>query len=131
MSKQQKRLYAKVCLLLFFLNIPFVAFAVHTLPATVEVQQNRVIKGVVKDEKGELLIGVNVVVKDNPAIGTVTDVDGAFTLSVPQGTKALRVSYIGYKELDIRLGEKSSLNIILEEDALQLGEVQVIAYGTQ
>ena len=131
MSKQQKRLYAKVCLLLFFLNIPFVAFAVHALPATVEVQQNRVIKGVVKDEKGELLIGVNVVVKDNPAIGTVTDVDGAFTLSVPQGTKALRVSYIGYKELDIRLGEKNSLNIILEEDALQLGEVQVIAYGTQ
>ena len=110
MSKQQKRLYAKECLLLFFLNIPFVAFAVHTLPATVEVQQNRVIKGVVKDEKGELLIGVNVVVIDNPAFGTGSDVDGAFTLSVPQGTKALRVSYIGYKELDIRLGEKSSLN---------------------
>ena len=131
MSKQQKRLYAKVCLLLFFLNIPFIAFAVHTLPATVEVQQNRVVKGVVKDEKGELLIGVNVVVKDNPALGTVTDVDGAFTLSVPQGTKNLRVSYIGYKELDIRLGEKNSLNIILEEDAQQLGEVQVIAYGTQ
>lgn len=131
MSKQRKRLYAKVCLLLFFLNIPFIAFAVHTLPATVEVQQNRVVKGVVKDEKGELLIGVNVVVKDNPALGTVTDVDGAFTLSVPQGTKNLRVSYIGYKELDIRLGEKNSLNIILEEDAQQLGEVQVIAYGTQ
>lgn len=131
MSKQQKRLYAKVCLLLFFLNIPFVVFAVDTLPATVEVQQDKVIKGVVKDEKGELLIGVNVVVKDNPSLGTVTDVNGAFSLSIPQGMKTLRVSYIGYKELDIHLGDKNSLIIILEEDAQQLGEVQVIAYGTQ
>ena len=77
-------------------------------------QKGRTINGVVTDEKGETIIGANVSVKGT-TIGTITDIDGKFTLDIPEGAK-LQVSYIGYLTQDITVGNNTSLNIKLLED---------------
>ncbi len=88
------------------------------------------VKGVVKDENGEPIIGVNVVEKGTTN-GTVTDIDGNFTLSVSPNSK-LSVTYIGYSEKEIAVNKaKSPLEILLSEDTQALDEVVVVGYGTQ
>ena len=73
------------------------------------IQQNRIITGSVIDESGEALIGVSVLVKGT-TLGTVTDLDGNFTLEVPTGA-ILVVSYVGYKTQEIKVGEQQKLAI--------------------
>lgn len=86
------------------------------------------VKGVVKDASGEEIIGASVVEKGT-TIGTITDFDGNFTLSVsPQGT--IIISYIGYQTQEIPVAGKTSFNVILKEDAEMLEEVVVVGYGT-
>lgn len=92
-------------------------------------QKGRTINGVVKDAKGETIIGANVSVKGT-TIGTITDIDGKFTLDVPEGSK-LQVSYIGYLTQDITVGNNTSLNIKLLEDTQNLDEIVVVGYGVQ
>lgn len=92
-------------------------------------QQNGIVKGVVKDAKGEPIIGATIKVK-NATNATVTDLNGNFTLSnVSHGT--LLISYVGYlnKEVEFRSGQ--TLNITLAEDTKALEEVVVVGYGTQ
>ena len=90
------------------------------------VQQNEVtVKGVVKDANGEAIIGASVIEKGNAKNGTVTDIDGNYTLKVKRGA-TLTISYIGYISQETKGG-----NIILEEDLKSLNEVVVIGYGTQ
>jgi TonB-linked SusC/RagA family outer membrane protein len=81
------------------------------------------IKGTISDEFGESVIGASVMVKGNSQIGTVTDFDGKFELSVPAEYKKIIVSYIGMKsqELDV----KSAMKIVLISDTKQLNEVVV------
>ncbi len=86
------------------------------------------VKGTVYDSSGDPVIGANVVVEKGTT-GTITDIDGAFKLSVPQGTK-LKISFIGY-ETKIVVVKGSNLKIVLEDDANVLEEVQVVAYGAQ
>ena len=88
----------------------------------------RVVTGVVVDENEESVIGANVVEKGTTN-GTVTDIDGKFTLEVPSNG-VLQVSYIGYNTLTVDIAGRSSLNIRLEEDAQALDEVVVVGYGT-
>lgn len=92
-------------------------------------QQNRPIEGVVKDSKGEVIIGANVSVKGT-TIGTITDIDGHFVLSIPANATLL-VSYIGYITLEVASGNNSSLSITLLEDTQALEEVVVVGYGVQ
>ena len=92
-------------------------------------QKGRTINGVVTDEKGETIIGANVSVKGT-TIGTITDIDGKFTLDIPEGAK-LQVSYIGYLTQDITVGNNTSLNIKLLEDTQNLDEIVVVGYGVQ
>lgn len=95
-------------------------------PKVENVQQNEVtIKGVVKDANGEAIIGASVIEKGNAKNGTVTDIDGNYTLKVKRGA-TLTISYIGYVSKETKGG-----NIILEEDLKSLNEVVVIGYGTQ
>ena len=95
-------------------------------PKVENVQQNEVtIKGVVKDANGEAIIGASVIEKGNAKNGTVTDLDGNYTLKVKRGA-TLTISYIGYISQETKGG-----NIILEEDLKSLNEVVVIGYGTQ
>lgn len=92
-------------------------------------QQNRQITGIVKDATGEPVIGANVVEKGTTN-GTITDVEGRFSLSVaPNAT--LIISYIGYTSTEVVVKEQSSVNIILKEDSETLDEVVVVGYGTQ
>lgn len=92
--------------------------------------QNTTIKGKVVDEMGEPVIGVNVTVVGNKSLGAISDLDGNFTLSVPTNA-TLSVSFIGYKNQTIKLNGRTSLEIVMKEDAEQLDEVVVVGYGTQ
>lgn len=95
-------------------------------PKVENVQQNEVtVKGVVKDANGEPIIGASVIEKGNAKNGTVTDLDGNYTLKVKRGA-TLTISYIGFISQETKGG-----NIILEEDLKSLSEVVVIGYGTQ
>lgn len=91
--------------------------------------QNIQVQGTVTDENGETMIGVSVMVKGTKA-GAVTDLDGNFTVSAPvDGT--LVVSYVGYKEQEVKVKGSTPLKIQLLPDTQQLEEVVVIAYGQQ
>lgn len=96
-------------------------------------QQNKhvTVKGTIKDNLGETVIGASVFEKGNSANGTITDVDGNFTLTVPVGAQ-LEVSYIGYagQVIEVKAGV-TQYNITLKEDAQALAEVVVVGYGTQ
>ena len=87
------------------------------------------ISGTVRDSNGETVIGAGVFLKDSTT-GTVTDVDGKFTLSVPSGA-VVTVSCIGYKDATFTVGSKKSYDITLEEDSTTLEGVEIVAYGTQ
>ena len=91
-------------------------------------QDKRTITGIVKDANGEPVIGANVVEKGTTN-GTITYVDGKFTLSVAPGA-TLAVSYIGYTTSEVAVGNQSSLELTLQEDTEMLDEVVVVGYGT-
>lgn len=91
-------------------------------------QANKRITGVVKDANGEPVIGANIVVKGTTN-GTITDMDGNFVLDVPAGA-ILHVSYIGYSDKEIPVGNQTVLTVSLAEDSRALEEVVVIGYGT-
>lgn len=106
-----------VCLLAILLNCS-IAFA-QTLNVT----------GVVKDSKGEPLIGVSVKVKDKASGGT-TDINGKFSFKADKND-VLSVSYIGFETIEVSLaGAKMPLNIVLKESSKQLADVVVIGYGS-
>lgn len=92
-------------------------------------QQKGGITGVVKDKNGEPIIGANVVVKGT-SNGTITDLDGKFTLETSVGT-ILTVSYIGYHPKEFTCGAEGLNNITLLEDTQKLDEVVVVGYGVQ
>lgn len=86
------------------------------------------LSGIVKDEMGEPVIGANVVVKGTTN-GTVTDMNGQYNLTVPEGS-VLQISYIGYNTQEVQVGKGNILNVSLREDSEALEEVVVIGYGT-
>ncbi|MDR1980148.1 MAG: TonB-dependent receptor [Tannerellaceae bacterium] len=92
-------------------------------------QKSRKVTGVVKDESGEPLTGVNVAVKGT-LNGIMTDTNGAFSLDVSDNT-VLKISYIGYIGQEITVGDQHDFSVVLYEDALSLDEVVVIGYGVQ
>lgn len=96
--------------------------------ATVGWGQNLSVKGSVSDTKGEPIIGASVVVKGNTTQGTITDLDGQFTLNVPSNS-TLVISYIGYVTQEVPA--KGTVKVTLKEDNEMLDEVVVIGYGTQ
>ena len=94
-------------------------------------QNKHIVKGVVTDTKQEPLIGATVKVKGNTSIVTVTDINGQFSLSVPDQNQTLVVSYIGMTEQLVPITSRSqNLKIELSEDKLQLDEVVVVGYGS-
>ena len=111
----------KLSLIVLLLNLIFISVSA----------QNIQIKGVVVGgSNSEPLPGVNIVLKNNPTVGTVTDLDGNFTLSAPENA-VLSISYIGYMHQDVAVRGQSFLKITLQEDAETLDEVVVVGYGVQ
>ena len=92
----------------------------------VEVESKK-LSGIVKDDKGDPLIGVNVSFKGSPT-GTVTGLDGRFSILAAKGN-IIEFSYVGYTTQYITVGDASSLTVVLEEDAKALDEVVVTALG--
>ena len=94
-----------------------------------QTPQNQQITGRVLDAAGEPLIGVSIVEKGNKTNGTVTDLDGNFTLRVSK-SQTVVVSYVGYKTQELSVAGKKTLDVTLHEDAEMLSDVVVIGYGT-
>lgn len=92
-------------------------------------QAQKKVKGQVIDATGEPLIGVNISVVGGTE-GTITDIDGNYTINVPAGAK-LKFSYIGYKDQIIELGAQTVVNVKMQEDSEVLDEVVVVGFGTQ
>lgn len=97
---------------------------------TVVQQSGKTVKGVVTDETGLSVIGANVFV-EGTSLGTITDMDGNFSLEVPSVNAVLVVSYIGYVEQRLPVKNRKNWSIVLKEDAQNLDEVVVVGYGTQ
>lgn len=91
------------------------------------LQQNGQCTGIVKDASGMTVIGASVIVKGTTH-GTVTDMDGRFTIDGVKLGDVIQVSYVGYKDQDVKWNG-SPLDIVLKEDAQALDEVVVIGYG--
>lgn len=91
--------------------------------------KTKAITGVVKDKTGEPVIGANVVEKGTTN-GTITDVDGKYSLEVSEGS-ILQISYIGYMPREVTVSGKKTLDIQIQEDSQALEEVVVVGYGTQ
>ncbi|GHU59254.1 SusC/RagA family TonB-linked outer membrane protein [Bacteroidia bacterium] len=93
-------------------------------------QNTRIISGVVVDEKGETIPGVNIQVRGTTT-GSITDMDGKFSFSAPAGNTVLQVSYIGYVTQTVNATGNGALRIVLKEDSQALDEVVVVGYGIQ
>lgn len=89
----------------------------------------RTVTGSVADEQGEPLIGASVLVKGTNT-GTTTDIAGAYSVTVPEGSNTLVVSYTGFQTQEIELGASNAYDVVLVEGS-QLSEVVVTGYGTQ
>ena len=88
------------------------------------------VTGIVTDPSGEAIIGANVVEKGAPGNGTISDINGNFTLNVKSNKAVLTVSFIGYKDKTVPLNGSTNLKVILEEDSQALDEVVVVGYGS-
>lgn len=96
-----------------------------------QLYYNKEITGMVTDLDGNPLIGANIAVKNHVGMGTVTDLDGHYSLEVPDGPVTLIISYIGYETLEIDVIGEDVVNAVLSENASQLEEIVVVGYGTQ
>lgn len=102
-----------------------------TSPASNFVPQNsKTITGVISDERGDPLIGATVLVKGE-TVGSITDVDGNFSIEVSDPSVILVVSYLGYQTQEIKVNNRSTINVQLKEDLQQLEQVIVVGYASQ
>ena len=91
--------------------------------------QNITVKGTVKDTAGEGIVGANIILKGNRTVYTMTDLNGAFSLSVPSNG-VLEVLCMGYQGQEVSVNGRANLEIVLLDDSQLLDETIVVAYGT-
>lgn len=122
--KSLKNITVQSSVYLLFIQLFFIC------PLQTYAQNQRTVTGVVSDVQGVPLIGVNIQVKDLK-VGTVTDLNGTFKISIPSTTKnaVLLISYIGYNPVEVAVENKSNLQVTLKENAKDLDEVIVVGYG--
>ena len=94
-------------------------------------QKGPTVKGIIFDSNGETIIGASIVVKGNTSIGTISDLDGQFSLNVPSSNSVLVVSFVGMKSKEVKATPNTLMRITLEDDTKQLDEVVVVGYGQQ
>lgn len=97
---------------------------------TTTVQQTKKITGNVTNTAGEPIIGATVLEKGNTTNGTITDIDGNFTINLPANA-TLSISYIGYITQEIQVGYQTSFKVVLKDDTKTLDEIIVVGYGSQ
>lgn len=99
-------------------------------PGIDETLQNTVVKGVVVDKNNDPLIGVSVMVEGANG-GTITNIDGKFSISMPKGKSLLKFSYVGFAPQSVSVKNKQDVRVVMHEDLQQLDEVVVVGYGVQ
>ncbi|MGI6242471.1 MAG: SusC/RagA family TonB-linked outer membrane protein [Prevotella sp.] len=115
-------LFGRLCILLFCI------FAIQT---TSYAQNSRLVSGRVLDKKGETLIGVSVSEKGNESNTVITDVTGAYRITLTTDNPVLKFNYIGFKEKEVNVGADKIIDVALDEDVSALDEVVVVGFGTQ
>src|SRR5450432_3831593 len=113
-----KRLLKRISVLLLCVSLTQLAFS-----------QTKVVTGKIIDDKGAAVQGATVSVKGAKG-GTTTDVNGAFSITVPAGTKSLIVSSVGYTQQELSIANETTLNVSLVASSQSLNDVIVIGYGT-
>ena len=106
-----------------------IVLSLKSISSVVNQQEERKVSGIVKDQSGNPLPGVSVVIKGTNS-GVLTDINGNFSLTIPSGAKTISFSFVGMTPQEIEIGTKSVFNIIMEESSVGLEEVVVIGYGT-
>jgi TonB-linked SusC/RagA family outer membrane protein len=99
-----------------------------TLSLSMFAQRN--VSGKVTDETGQSLVGATVLVKGTTS-GTATDINGAFTVNLPEGSSILEISYTGYQSMDVSAEGQDNISIQLEAGSEMLDQVVVVGYGRQ
>jgi TonB-linked SusC/RagA family outer membrane protein len=94
------------------------------------MQQGIVVTGVITDESGGSIPGVNISVKGT-AVGVISDIDGKYSITIPERGSVLVFSFIGYVAQEISVINQTSIHVMLKEDILRLDEVVVVGYGVQ
>ena len=94
----------------------------ETLDASVEIaQQSKItVEGTVVDDLGDPVIGANVLIKGITGVGTITDMDGKFTIQVPYADATLNISFIGYTPVELPLNGQKIVKVTLKEDTKTL-----------
>ncbi len=111
------------------LRTVFILFTFQLFVMSVAAQP-ATITGTITDADGETIIGANIMIKGT-TIGTISDVNGQFTLDVDDPSVTLVISFVGYSTQEVVPGEQQVLSITLAEDMVGLDEVVVVGYGTQ
>jgi len=108
----------------------FLAFLLFLGVQVVDAQDREITGVVTSADDGLSLPGVSVVVKGT-TIGTITNLDGVYVLSVPETATTLVFSFVGMKTTEVEIGGQSTIDLVMEADILGLDEVVVVAYGVQ
>lgn len=102
----------------------------HLVPLEYAQYIDKNIRGTVRDEAGEPLPGVSIIVKGTQR-GTTTNLDGTFQIEIPEDQNILVFSFVGYETKEVLVGSESIVNVVLNVDVKALSEVVVVGYGTQ
>ncbi|RYY07009.1 MAG: hypothetical protein EOP43_04510, partial [Sphingobacteriaceae bacterium] len=111
-----------------FFKLIFIAALLFTV-ANVSAQTGS-ISGIVKDEKGQELPGVSIIVKGT-TVGVVSNGDGRYNINVPAGSNTLVFSFVGYVKREELINNRSTIDLSLAPEGRNLNEVIVVGYGTQ
>ena len=120
MERKQKRMFVKGILFTLLWVFSLNAFA-----------QQHVVRGKVVDNLGDPLPGVNVVVRGETKTGTVTDMEGNYTIAVPYSNATLIYSFVGFQPEEIQIGGRDAIDVTLVDDSKALEELVVVGYTTQ
>ncbi len=112
-------------------KIPYLFFLLLLSCLPTLAQNGVTVKGTVLDGNGETVIGASIVMKGNNSIGTISDIDGNFTLAVPHDNVTLVVSFIGMTTQEVKATAQKPIRVVLEDDSQQLEEVVVVGFGQQ
>jgi len=120
---------SKLTIVLILLTGFTSAFGAAASPLTAEQQKTKQISGKVTDDAGQTVPGASVVVKGTTT-GTITNMDGAFTLSIPVDSKTLVFSFVGMVSQEVAIDGKNTFKIVLAQETIGLEEVVAVGYGT-
>lgn len=128
------RLIRFLCFFLLIGGVHGVGYANTDIPEEISIktpEQAKTITGTVVDNNNEPLVGVSVTLKGKDNVGVSTDIDGKYSITVPDAKAVLVFSYIGFHSREITVGDKSVIDVTLEENMRELDEVVVVGFQQQ